>query len=191
MGFIDGTVIGMARTGSDAMQRDCYNGHKRKHALKYQVVTTPDGMMFHISRPVVGRRHDWYMYMQSGLDEILAVALDYAGTRYCIYGDPGYNNRWFLETPFQGSNISPEQQTFNTAMSSIRITVEWAFKEVKLYWTSLDFKRKMKIGECPIAMLYLNGVVLSNFRNCFYPNQTSSYFHCKPPSFEEYIDVQN
>lgn len=84
VGLIDTTVIGMARPGADEMRRDFYNAHKRKHALKYQAVTTPDGIFFHMSKPVVGRRHDWYMYIQSGLDEILPEALLHNWTRYCI-----------------------------------------------------------------------------------------------------------
>lgn len=187
--FIDGTVIAMARTGTDAMQRDTYNGHKRQHALKYQAITTPDGMMLNLAGPVVGRRHDWFLYMNSGLEEILPVVLNIEGERFCIWGDPGYNNRWFLETPFQGANLSLAQKAFNTAISTVRITVEWAFEQVKLYWTSVDFKRKLKVREIPISLLYQTGVLLSNFHNCFHPNQTSIYFSCPPISFEEYISL--
>lgn len=189
IGFIDGTVIAIARPGTDAMQRDCYNGHKRKHALKYQAITTPDGMVLNLCRPVVGRRHDWYMYIMSGLDEVLPEVLLIDGIRYCIWGDPGYNNRWYLETPFQGANLTPAQQALNTAMSSVRITVEWAFKEVKLYWASVDYKRKLRLFESPIAMIYQAAVLLTNLRNCFYPNQLSRYFNCAPPTFEEYISL--
>lgn len=77
---------------------------------KYQVVTTPYDMMFHMSNPVVGRQNYWYMYMKSGLDKVLPAARDHNGRRYFIYGDPGYNIRWYLETPFERPNISADQQ---------------------------------------------------------------------------------
>lgn len=42
-GFIDGTVRPICRPGEH--QRIVYNGHKRVHALKYQSVVTPNGMI--------------------------------------------------------------------------------------------------------------------------------------------------
>lgn len=35
LGFIDGTVIGIRRPKSNVPQQVVYNGHKRKHALKF------------------------------------------------------------------------------------------------------------------------------------------------------------
>ena len=72
------------------MQREVYNGHKRKHALKYQAVTTPDGFIANFFGPVVGRRHDWWMFAQSGLDEVLRTVLSIGDKQYVIYGDSGY-----------------------------------------------------------------------------------------------------
>lgn len=41
--FIHGTVIGIARPdGLDINQRDD-NGHKRKNAVKFRAITSPDG----------------------------------------------------------------------------------------------------------------------------------------------------
>jgi nuclease HARBI1 len=46
IGFIDGTVLGIARPGDSDIQRVAYNGHKRKHALKFQVILTPVVLFF-------------------------------------------------------------------------------------------------------------------------------------------------
>eukprot|EP00171_Calliarthron_tuberculosum_P002001 IDg2001t1 len=48
VGFIDGTVIGIAWPNGNEIQRVAYNGHKRKHALKCQAVTSPDGLILHV-----------------------------------------------------------------------------------------------------------------------------------------------
>ena len=45
VGLIDGTVIAIARPDNSVLQNVAYNGHKRKHALKFQTVTTPDGFL--------------------------------------------------------------------------------------------------------------------------------------------------
>ena len=58
IGSIDGTVIGIARPKGNMMQQVVYNEHKRKQALKYQVVITPDGQILHAYGPMEGRRHD-------------------------------------------------------------------------------------------------------------------------------------
>lgn len=187
VGFIDGTVIEIARPDDSGLQNVCYNGHKRKHALKFQAVTLADGMFAHVYGPVEGRRHDWTLYARSELDGNLEVVLVVGGRQFCIYGDSGYNRRDYLEIPFQGSNLSPDQAAFNKAMSAARITVEWMFKEVKTFWTMVDFPRKMRVLQIPVGTLYKAAILLCNIRNCFYRNQTSLYFGCKPPTLEEYL----
>ena len=59
IGFIDGIVLGIARPKGHLAQRVVYYRHKGKHALKYQAVNTPDGMIQHVHGPLEGRPHDW------------------------------------------------------------------------------------------------------------------------------------
>ena len=42
-GFVDGTVRPISKPGD--MQRIVYNGHKRVHALKFQSVALPNGLI--------------------------------------------------------------------------------------------------------------------------------------------------
>ena len=49
-GFVDGTVRPICRPGKD--QKIVYNGHKRVHALKFQSVSLPNGLVAHLSGPV-------------------------------------------------------------------------------------------------------------------------------------------
>lgn len=189
VGFIDGTNLKIARPGGDPiLQRVAYNGHKRTHAIKFQSVTTPCGLAMHVAGPMEGRRHDWTLYISSGLDGTLQQVLTHDGIQYVLYGDSGYSARLFLYIPFSGSNLSAEESAFNTAMSISRVTVEWYFREVKQYWTLLDFKRKLRVRESAVCALYIAGVLLTNFRNCIYPNSISQYFECSPPSLADYIN---
>ena len=50
IGFIDGTVRPISRPMSN--QRVVYNGHKRVHALKFQDITLPNGLIGNIYGPV-------------------------------------------------------------------------------------------------------------------------------------------
>lgn len=56
-----------------------------------------------------------------------------------MYGDSGYNQIVYLQVPFKGSALDAEQRAFNLAISTERITVEWFFKELKLYWIRRTF----------------------------------------------------
>ena len=49
-GFIDGTVRPICRSLQN--QRIVYNGHKREHALKFQSIATPNGLIANLYGPV-------------------------------------------------------------------------------------------------------------------------------------------
>ncbi|ETV64587.1 hypothetical protein H257_18550 [Aphanomyces astaci] len=63
-----------------------YYGHKRRHAIKFQTVVTPDGIISHVFGPIEGRRHDLTMLRRSSLENFIASDIRFAG--YVIYGDP-------------------------------------------------------------------------------------------------------
>src|SRR5207248_10731308 len=45
-GFVDGTIRGISRPGGAGMDQNIfYTGYKKMHALKYQGVATPDGLI--------------------------------------------------------------------------------------------------------------------------------------------------
>lgn len=72
-------------------------------------------------------------------------------------------------------------------MSSVRVSVEHTYKDLKQIWTSQDFSRKLKVREAPISILYVFSAILWNFRICFYSGgQVQKRFGMKPPSFNEY-----
>ena len=54
--FIDDTVRPICRPKEN--QRMLCNGHKRVHALKFQSIATPNGLIANPFGPVEGRRHD-------------------------------------------------------------------------------------------------------------------------------------
>ena len=56
IGFIDCTKIKMMRPGGHGSgQRRCNSCHKRMHCLIYQTLTTPNGLIFSLYGPEVGR----------------------------------------------------------------------------------------------------------------------------------------
>ena len=99
--FLDGTVRPICRPGK--YQRQAYNGHKRVHALKFQSVTTPDGIISHLTGPWAGKHHDGYLLSNSKLREQLEVYSHGPNREVLyIYGDPGYTYGAFILCPFKG-----------------------------------------------------------------------------------------
>lgn len=153
--------------------------------MKLQAVTTPEGLILYATGPMKGCRHDWKLYLRSELYETLDELIFIEDKMYCWYGDFGYNTRAFLEVPFQGFNLTAAQKLCNRAMAGSRATLEWMLKEIKLYWTTVDFKRKLRVGESSIRLLYIGEMLLTNLRSSIYPNSIAKYFKCLQTSLEE------
>lgn len=185
-GFVDGTVRPIARPGEH--QRVLYNGHKRVHALKFQSVVAPNGLIANLYGPVEGRRHDAGMLRMSGLlTELNRHAYSPTAQPLCIYGDPAYPLRIHLQAPYRNAQLTAEQQVFNSSMSTVRTAVEWVFGDISTYFALLDFKRNLKIGLSPVGKLYSISALLRNALTCLYGNTTSTFFNLDPPTIEEYF----
>ena len=64
-GFIDGTIRPICRPVSN--QKLLFSGHKRTHGIKFQSITTPNGLIANLYGPVEGCRHDAGMLRLSGI----------------------------------------------------------------------------------------------------------------------------
>ena len=113
-GFIDGTALQIARQirGQEAV----YSGHKRLHFLNFQIITIPDGLIFHFFGPIEGRRDDMTIYRNSGVEQILSSSLNVStaagNTQYCVYGDPAYVIKPWLQVGYKGANLTPTEHLY-------------------------------------------------------------------------------
>ena len=143
-GFIDGTVRPISRPGRN--QRVMYNGHKKVHAIKFQSIATPNGLIANLYGPVEGKRHDSAMLAQSQvLNQLQHLSFNRHVDILCIYGDPAYPLRPHLQSPFRGARLTDDQRAWNKSMSEVRVSVEWIFGDVVNYFKFLDFKKNLKI----------------------------------------------
>ena len=169
-------------------QRVVYNGHKRVHALKYQSVVAPNGLIAHLYGPVEGRRHDSGMLAMSGLlPQLEQHSFSSDGQVLCIYGDLAYPHRLHLQCPFPAARLTQEQQAFNESMSSARVSVEWVFGDIINYYKFMDFKKNFKIGLSSVGKTYSVCALLRNARTCLYGCSTARYFMLEPPSLVNYF----
>lgn len=187
VGFVDGTVRPMCRPIYD--QRTSYNGHKRTHAIKFQGVMFPDGIIAAMHGPFEGKRHDATLLAESPLmQQMSELPLRQDGSMYTLYGDPAYPLLQQLITPFRGQ-VTPDQQEFNRRMSSVRESVEFGFGKIEQYFAFCNYKKNLKLLLQPIGKIYLIATLLTNCHTCMYGSQVNTLFESQPPSLEEYLNV--
>jgi hypothetical protein len=193
-GFLDGTIRPVCKP-QDA-QGEFYNGKDRVHALKYQIVSTPDGMIRHLDGPWPGRRHDQHMVTSAPTQQGIPVLQNWLlqhprtpyGTAYFIYADAGYSTAPCIETPWPDGAFNLQHEAYNQAMAASRIAVEWEFGHILFYWAAHHFKPQQKVmTEQGIGQVYTVSALLTNFYNCLHPSKTSTYFGVSPPSLRDYM----
>ncbi|KAL8276754.1 hypothetical protein RQP46_010863 [Phenoliferia psychrophenolica] len=185
--LIDGTIRGIARPIDE--QRQWFNGHKRKHAAKYQLVSSLDGLLVHLF-PSVGRRGDMGILDSSGIIDIWREhLLGDNGRQMACFGDLGYGClQGVLYCGFNASNDAIKN-AFNDRMKVVRVCVEWAFGEIVTLWAQLDRKKEQKTGLRPIGRMYVVAAFLTNCLFCIRGgNKTATYFGLVPPTLTEYLE---
>ena len=153
-----GTLRPICRPEHD--QRAVYNDHKRVHAIKFQSVVTPNGMIAYLYE---GRRHDSKMLAMSGLLEQLEQhSFSPSGQALCIYGDAAYPHHLHLQCPFvRRAALTHVEQAFNQSMSQVQVSVEWVFGDIVKYLKFVDFKKNLKIGLSSVGKFYVVNSMLS------------------------------
>lgn len=191
-GFIDCTIRRICRPSR--FQRQAYNGHKKYHAIKFQAVVVPNGMIGHLFGALEGRRADPGMLNESKLIEKCAdhAFIEGAGPgekRFLqLFGDSAYGISLQMQSPFSGpGDRTEEEMEWNRLMGSVRIEVEHIFGVVSKTWPFLNAWWKMHLNKSPVGRYYRVGVILTNAMNCVHPNQVSLAFDLPPPSLAEYF----
>jgi hypothetical protein len=152
------------------------------HALKYSAVKSPDGMIYHLHRPMVGRWNDNALLYESGL---LHRCKQFSDDHY-IFGDPAYPKSDVLLSPYDKIDLLPDQITFNLRMSAVHESVEWEFADIIQLWASLNLVSMQKLFLNPIGIQFRVCTLLTNIHTCIYGSQASHYFNCCPPSLDRY-----
>ena len=140
---------------------------------------------------VKGRSHDPGIPSLTGpYDELVQRSNAQNWQPLCIYGDEAYHLRTYLQTSYKHNNLYQEEILFNTAMSKVRISVEWIFGEITNYFAFLNFKKNLELGLSEVAAMYQRSALLREAMTCLYGSTTSTYFGLEPPQLEDYFQWQ-
>ena len=116
-------------------------------------MVTPNGLIAHIFGPLEGKRHDAFMLSAGGLPNKLLQFNAPDGSPYVLYRDPAYGLSRNILSPFRSAQLTHQEQVFNTAMSGVRISVEWRFGKIVQYFSYLDFKKNNKFCCSPLVSI--------------------------------------
>ena len=62
--------------------------------------------------------------------------------------------------------LTPEMRAFNTAMSRVRISVEWLFGDITNYFKFIDYKKNLKSGMSAVGKQYIVCALMRNALTC-------------------------
>lgn len=132
------------------------------------------------------------MLRQSGLlQQLQAHCNTVDGHPLCIYGDPAYPQRQHLQGPYKHNGLTEEERVFNSAMSGVRVSVEWVFGDIAGYFAFVDFKKNQKIGLSEIGTMYRICALFRNALTCLYGSLSSDFMGLDPPTLEDYFQFYN
>lgn len=134
--LIDATEQVIPRPVSKRKRKPYHSGKKRKFTLKTQLTTTKQGLIIHLSDTVGGRMHDYKLFQQSGLPEIIPK-----GSK--LYLDGGYQGirkdfpALIVAIPFKRhrgkAELAHSEKIYNKKQRRVRIRVENTLAKLKKY----------------------------------------------------------
>lgn len=194
--FLDRTSVRVAMptvtpTHGWWFQKLFWNVKSKFHCLAFQGVTGMDGMLMHFYGPVMGRRNDNYLLLESDFDALFLLLQQGNRVIYWAYTDQGYGWNWILCWPaHHGPGVTLLQRVDNLIMGSCRVTVEWTFGQLKRLSTlTHHVARNMKILGNRCKIHEKTAALLYNSKVCLHGSQTSLFFECPVPNHRNYFFV--
>jgi hypothetical protein len=143
---------------------------------------TPDGIQSRVFGAICGRAGDTTVLRLSHLlPELQAI-----GTRYSLFADGIYPWNRLIKRMIR-QPVTPLEIEHNDNMARLRVSVEHGFKKSSNLFQYMEYVRYQKVHEIPVGILYLVAILFTNCHTCFNGSQVGDYFHCAPPSLEDYL----
>ena len=186
-GFIDNTMIPFCRPGGvmdegpqgdrvpEELQEAWYSGWKKLHGMKWETVILANGMDLHVFGPESVRHNDLFMLDHSGIEQKMRDLQAGRLFFYRVFGDSAYVNSDVL-----GSGGG-------RGMASVRETVEWSYKDLKVLWKYCDYRHVLKVRKQPVAKIIFVCMLLRNAHVTMCGAQGGEYLDMLPPTFEDWV----
>ncbi|EDQ84318.1 uncharacterized protein MONBRDRAFT_12946 [Monosiga brevicollis MX1] len=169
--FIDRTDHHIARPAGEAQRWFCV-GKDKAHALRYQAVLAPNGIIISFYGPFRGPTQDAVMLASLGLEGRLGQLWPERAP-WCILGDQAHPESKRIVRPAQtrrGANNEQEAVAHDQQLDSVRVAVDWCFGApgtgVFSRFEGLANPRAMRMQMRPVTGYLYVAVLLSNMIVC-------------------------
>jgi len=155
LSIVDATEQPVRRPKGWDRQKPYYSGKRKRHSLKVQLTVNSKGMIMDMSSHCGGRRHDYQLFKDSGVDSRLPPGISlymdkaYQGVKRDYPGRTVY-------IPKRSSKSRPltdRERALNRAISSIRIEIEHVISRMRKYRIFSDCYRNAKSMYDKVALL--------------------------------------
>lgn len=140
----DGTEQAIPRPLKKLQRKKYHSGKKKRFTVKTQVTTTKNGYILHVSRASPGRRHDYRIFKESILPQLVPKHAR-------LYGDSGYQGirkdfpALRSVIPYKRTRnhtiLTRSEKIRNTKQRRIRVKIEHAISRLKKYRVLADIYR--------------------------------------------------
>ncbi len=165
--------------------------YKHVHALKWQTVSWPNGMIGDMWGPISGRLSDLDTLRLSQINTRLRDLQAGQEDQFKLYGDAIYPVMTHLRKRHQNRPNTAAQIRENNVMKKLRITIEWDYGNTINLFKYVNFHENGKVllaGGSNIAVCYFIASFLRNCHVCLYHCQTSKYYNVAPPALYYYLN---
>jgi hypothetical protein len=175
------------------LQRAFYSGYCACHAVVWQTVDTPHGMVMHMWGPGAGRHQDRWRVRESQINTLMRDAQEGNEEQYSMFGDNIFLPKSHLDVKHGGEPymLTDRQLQENFARPRARVSIEWNYGSTSSLFRYVSHTANNKVcgGGSNIALAYFTAVLLKNCHVCLYHSETSNFFDIAPPTLEEYMQV--
>jgi hypothetical protein len=172
------------------VQQAFYNGWKKFHGTKNQLLELPNGMCADFFGPLSFRRSDLDAVEESEINEKMEEVQFGQDKQYVLYGDRIYVLASHIRRAHVGDeeDLTPEERCESRVVTKVRIAAEWDFGVTCKIFKFTQFWHKVQLKKHENhRMYYFVATFLRNLHVCLYGTITSKYFKCRPPSIQEYL----
>ena len=146
-------------------------GWKSVHGLKHQTVDLANGLTMDMYGPHSLRRNDLYLLRESKINNLMKAL-----TELYIFGDSAYTTQSNITSYWAKEHLPNGFEKWNSAMKSVRISIEWNYGYTASLFKYLGDTDKLKVMQSEtIAKVYTVATLLRNFRVILRGGQSSNY----------------
>ena len=143
--------------------------------VKFQTVSLPNGMLYHVFGPVPCRQGDMFTLPQSQIQNKLKDVMASFEVKYHVYGDSAYSRNEEITAHIEGSSLTDRQKTENKCFNACRESIEWGNKAIKFFFKASVYDTGLRLKAMDIASMLQCCIFFTNCLCAMYGNQTSEY----------------